>query len=63
MQTNHKADRQAAKRAAGQGKRYARQQGERYMGANVRVYESLGSGKGYVQVRLRDGKRVSTTPL
>jgi hypothetical protein len=60
---NHKAERQQAKREVRQGNRQARQRSERNQGPNTRVYESLGSGKGYVQVRLRDGKRVSTTPV
>jgi spore maturation protein CgeB len=60
---NHKAERQQASRELRKGNRYERQRKERNLGPNIRVYESLGSGKGYIQVRLRDGKRVSTTPV
>lgn len=60
---NHKAERQLANREAREGNRFERQRREHRQGANVRIYEALGLGKGYVQVRLRDGKRVSTTPV
>lgn len=59
---NHKATRQAIKRGNQEGKRYARQKNERRAGPNVRVYSPLGAGRGYVQIRLRDGKQVSKTP-
>lgn len=62
-EVNHKATRQALKRYEQEGKRYARQKGERNMGPNTRVYSSLGAGRGYVQIRLRDGKQVSKTPV
>lgn len=57
-----KAERQAHKRALGLGARAARQQREHRQGANTRIYESLGPGRGYIQIRIRDGKQVSRTP-
>lgn len=62
---NHKAERQLAKREAKQGERYQRQQSERREGPNVRVYELVGGqrSKGYIQIRARDGKQVSKTPV
>ncbi len=61
--TKSKAERQAFNRDLKKGNRYLRQQNERRQGPNVRVYESLGAGKGYVQVRIRDGQRTSKTPV
>lgn len=61
---NHKAERQLANRELKKGNRYQRQQSERREGPNVRVYELIGGqrGKGYIQIRTRDGKQVSKTP-
>lgn len=61
MQTNHKANRQAVKRAAKQGKRYARQQAQRNDGPNTRIRVCKVSGspfQGYHYVSLRTGKAV-----
>lgn len=54
---NHKADRQAAKRIARAGDRYARQRDQRRTGPNVRIREG-NCDKGYTYTRLRDGKTV-----
>lgn len=62
LQSKSKTERQAIRRAHGQGNRAARQKASRRTGPNVRVHnyvQDSNPSAGYSVVRLRDGVIVS----
>lgn len=59
--TNHKADRQQAKREAKAGNRFDRQRNQHREPSNVRIRQCVNSSApfmGYSYIRIRDGKTV-----